>query len=559
MAGRVSVGVVRTDLSNPRAARQAEAIALAATPWGRPLISELLESVPDPVIGCDAGGRVFYWSDAARGAYGYSTEEAVGERVNTLLKTRFPRPLLEIMEEVTDLGRWQGRLVHRTKDGREVAVESRWVSRYDAAGKLVGGFGVEREISADRVHSERVPEEPADAVERELRQAERLESLGQLAGGVAHDFNNALAIIINYAGFVSAEVQRLRSAPTDAQRAAMRQDLDEISTAAARAAELTNQLLAFSRQEVGEPQPVDLNSSIREIQPLLTRTVGEHIRVQLDLADELQLVSADPAQVQQVLVNLAVNARDAMPTGGTLMIETGNVDLDEPAAAALPDAAPGPYVRLRVSDTGVGMTADVLERAFDPFFSTKARGHRIGLGLSSVYGIITRAGGHARFRSEPGAGTSFVALLPALDDPRPAEAAGGQDGRVRIGRGTILLVDDERALADIARRILVGAGYEVIVAADGSEALDLADAHEGPIHLLLTDVVMPGLLGHQLADRLRALRPAIAVVYISGHSESLLGPAAGIEPSALIAKPFTAPVLLERVRHALGERGEPHR
>lgn len=554
------MGVVRTDLSKPHAARQAGAIGLAATPWGRPLISALLESLPDPVIGCDAGGRVFYWSDAARGAYGYSTEEAVGERVNALLKTRFPRPLLEIIEEVTDLGRWQGRLVHHTKDGREVAVESRWVSRYDDAGKLVGGFGVEREISvADRVHSERMPEEPADTLERELRQAERLESLGQLAGGVAHDFNNALAIIINYAGFVSAEVQRLRAVPTDAQRAAMRQDLDEISAAAARAAALTNQLLAFSRQEVGEPQPVDLNSSIREIQPLLTRTVGEHIRVKLDLAEGLRPVSADPAQVQQVLVNLAVNARDAMPTGGTLMIETGNVDLDEPAAAALPDAAPGPYVRLRVADTGVGMTADVLERAFDPFFSTKPHGQGTGLGLSSVYGIITRSGGHARFRSEPGVGTSFVALLPALDDPRPAEAAGDQNGRVRIGRGTILLVEDERALAEIARRILVGAGYEVIVAVDGSEALDLADAHEGPIDLLLTDVVMPGLLGHQLADRLRALRPAIAVVYISGHSESLLGSAADIEPSARIAKPFTAPVLLEHVRHALGERGEPHR
>jgi len=279
-----------TDVSNAQAARQVGATDLAATPWGRPLISELLESLPDPVIGCDAGGYIVYWSKAAREAYGFSIEEAVGERLPTLLQTRFPKPLLEIIEEVTDMGRWQGRLVHRAKDGRELTVESRWVSRYDDAGKLVGGFRIEREHAAaqgprselvvgpDRAQTAETPDpaqtaqtaetpdpaqtaQTAQTAERELRQAERLESLGQLAGGVAHDFNNALAIIINYTALVSAEVQRLRSVPTDAERAALRQDIEQISTAAQRAAELTHQLLAASRQEMGKPQP--LNSTRR--------------------------------------------------------------------------------------------------------------------------------------------------------------------------------------------------------------------------------------------------------------------------------------------------------
>ena len=241
-------------MSNAQAARQAGAPGLAATPWGRPLISELLESLPDPVIGCDVEGRVVYWSRAAREVYGYSAQEAIGTPVVGLLRTRFPRPLLEIMEEVTDLGRWHGELVHRTKDGRELAVESRWVARYDDAGRLVGGFGVERGIGAGAPGEVPQPRGVADSGgagerddDRELRQAERLESLGQLAGGVAHDFNNALAIIINYAAFVHAEVERMRAAPTEAQREAMGQDLGEISAAAERAAQLTTQLLAFSR------------------------------------------------------------------------------------------------------------------------------------------------------------------------------------------------------------------------------------------------------------------------------------------------------------------------
>jgi PAS domain S-box-containing protein len=258
------------DVTTARAAGQAEATGLATSPWGRPLLSELLESLPDPVIGCDRRGRVVYWSNAAGEAYGYSTTDAIGVVACKLLMTRFPRPLLEIMDEVTDLGRWQGRLVHRTKEGRDVAVESRWVARYDDAGTLVGGFGVERVIPIDR--SERQsspPPQRAATVDHELRQMEWLESLGQLAGGVAHEFNNALAIVINYASLLSTDLQRLRRAPSDSERAAMSDDLQEIQTAAEHAAELTHRLMAFSRPQVGAPQPLNLTTSIEEIQRLL--------------------------------------------------------------------------------------------------------------------------------------------------------------------------------------------------------------------------------------------------------------------------------------------------
>ncbi|HEY5431055.1 MAG TPA: PAS domain-containing protein [Solirubrobacteraceae bacterium] len=259
------------DVSDTQSARRPAArppASLAATPWERPLISELLESLPDPVIGCDAAGHIVYWGRAAREAYGFSAQEALGERVPELLETTFPRPLLEILEEVTDLGCWQGRLIHRAQDGREVTVESRWVPRYDDGRRLLGWFAIERAYAAAgplRDGPGAATPDPADPAETgqaghtdvgEPRPAERLENLGQLAGGVAHDFNNALAIIINYAAFISAEVQRLRSAPTEDQRTALRQDIAEISTAAHRAAELTQQLLAISRQEIGEPAPL---------------------------------------------------------------------------------------------------------------------------------------------------------------------------------------------------------------------------------------------------------------------------------------------------------------
>lgn len=518
------------------------------------LVEELLDAIPDPIIGSDADGTVVYWSRAASEVYGYSAAEALGRGAISLLRTQVPLPVLEIMEELSDVGEWQGRLVQVDSSGREREVESRWVARRNEAGEVAGVFRIERELAAVERRRPRGPDdvERATAAD-ELSRVARLESLGQLAGGVAHDFNNALAIIINYAAFVSGALDRLRPAPAPSQVSAVRSDLMEIQTAAERAADLTHQLLAFSRQRLGVPVPLSVNAAIGEIEPLLRHTVGEHIVVTTELAEGLELVRSDPAQLQQVLVNLASNARDAMPSGGTLSIDTANVTLDrDSAAAAGPELEAGRYVRLRLSDTGTGMEPRVLRHAFDPFFTTKPIGYGNGLGLSSVYGIITQAGGHARFYSEPGLGTTFVALLPAHlapNSPRPARADRAA-AREPTGR-TILLVEDERALRDVTRRILVAAGYDVIEAASGEQAIAAAAAHDGTIDALLTDIVMPGMLGHELAGRLGDRLPGLRVLYMSGFSEWLVGRTAPIERDALVEKPFTAPTLLDQLAAVL--------
>jgi PAS domain S-box-containing protein len=515
---------------------------------GRPLIADLLESMPDPVIGCDAAGLVVYWNRAAHELYGHSAEVALGTSAMCLLQTRVPRPLIEITEELTDLGRWQGRLTHTDAGGREHVVESRWTARYDDARALVGVFRIERELS----DLGPCDPDPDRAGVDELARAQRLESLSQLAGGVAHDFNNALAIIVNYAAFVTGEIDRLRPAPSREQRRSIQADLMEIQTAARRAAELTHQLLAFSRQAVGAPVRLSINWVIEEIEDLLRHTIGEQISLTTELASDLEQVRADPGRLAQVLVNLAANARDAMPSGGTLTIDSANVTLDTDSSVAGTELAPGRYVRLRVSDTGTGMEPDVLARAFDPFFTTKPVGYGIGLGLSSVYGIITQASGHARFYSTPGVGTTFVALLPAdVDDPEPLTPATPHAATERPGGRTILLVEDERALREVTRRILTGAGYEVLAAGSGDEAIKAVAAHAGTIDALLTDIVMPGMLGHDLAKRLRERLPGLRVIYMSGVSERLLGQTAPVEGARLIEKPFAAPELLEQVRAAL--------
>ncbi|MHB1571538.1 MAG: ATP-binding response regulator [Solirubrobacteraceae bacterium] len=471
-------------------------------PWGRPLVSELLESIPDPVIGCDATGRVVYWSRAAREAYGYSGEEALGRPVVKLLRTRFPAPLLEIMELVTDVGHWQGRLTHRTRDGREVEVESRWVARYDDEGRLAGGFGIERAAEAAGPAQTPPPSLIPGAARSEIEESTR-----RLAGGVVHDFNNALAIIINYAAFVGSEVERLRTAPTESQRASMRDDLEQISTAAERAAQLTARLLAFARQRSGSPGPVDLDQAIREITDVLQRTVGDHVAVTLELAGGDHRVRGDTVRIQQTIVDLAVAARDAMPDGGRVTIQTRAISRDS-------DGKAGRWVRVRVAGSG---------STFDASFELAVNEH---------------SPDESRSDGGPGIG-----------------ANGASDGQA-TARATILLVEDEHPLRQLCRRILSQAGYHVLDASDGPEALRIAAAHDGEIHLLLTDIVMPGMLGHHLAQRLRSLRPSTAVAYMSGFSDAVLNPRTRLR-EALIDKPFTAPALLEHVRWAL--RAAPDR
>jgi signal transduction histidine kinase/CheY-like chemotaxis protein len=370
----------------------------------------------------------------------------------------------------------------------------------------------------------------------QLQQSQRLESLGQLAGGIAHDFNNLLAVILGYAGFL----QRRAPAGSDDRR-----DVEQIRLAGERAVRLARQLLAFARREAVRPKVLDLTGVVLEMEQLLRRTLGEHVRLDTTLAPGLWPIMADEGQLEQVLVNLAVNARDAMPAGGTLTIDTENVDADAAYAAVRPGIESGRYVRLRVSDSGAGMDAETAARAFEPFFTTKAKGEGTGLGLATVYGIVSQAGGHVQLYTEPGLGTTFTILLPATDAPVPEPAV--EPAPPRGDGETVLVVEDEPAMLEVTRRLLEEGGYRVLTAAGGEEAVRLAEAHE--LDLLVTDVVLPGMLGREIAGRIEALRPGIGVLYMSGHSHGVLGELA--DGRALLDKPFTGPALLERVREAL--------
>ena len=387
--------------------------------------------------------------------------------------------------------------------------------------------------------------------QEQLAQAQRLESLGQLAGGVAHDFNNLLAVILNYTAFAAEELAAVTESDWAERCESARGDLEQISRAGQRAAGLTRQLLAFARREVVQPRVLDLDTVITAVEEMLRRTLGEHVELVTSLAGDLQPVLADPGQLEQVLVNLAVNARDAMPGGGTLTMDTSNITVDAESIAGGSKAPPGQNVRLRVSDTGTGMPPDVIEHAFEPFFTTKKDGGGTGLGLATVYGILTQADGHIHIYSDPGGGTTFSIMLPATSQPATPKAA--EMAYQRTPRGeTVLVVEDEAALREVTRRILARNGYRVITAASGPEALDIARNHPGEIHLLVTDVVMPHMLGKEVAERMRLIKPETEVLYMSGYARPVLASQGRLEPGmALVEKPFSAADLLAKAGQVL--------
>ena len=373
-----------------------------------------------------------------------------------------------------------------------------------------------------------------------LYQSQRLESLGQLAGGVAHDFNNLLAVISNCALFVGEELD---------DKEAAQNDLEQIRVAAERAAQLTRQLLAFAGQKVLQPEVFDVNLVIATVGQLLHRTIGEHVELSISLSTDPWLVEADPGQLEQVLVNLAVNARDAMPDGGLLTIDTENIEIDEVYTETYSGLSPGRYVRVRVSDTGSGMEQAVLDHVFEPFFTTKPRGEGTGLGLPTVFGIVAQAGGEIQLYSEPGIGTTCRILLPATDRT-PAIGPSPTEARDLHGTETVLLVEDEDPLRDVARRILSRNGYVVLTCANGPEAIAFVESHTGVIDLLLTDVIMPQMLGTEVATRIQEFRPGLPVLYMSGYARPVLGPTLG-EEVVLVEKPFSEHLLLIKVRDVL--------
>jgi two-component system, cell cycle sensor histidine kinase and response regulator CckA len=412
----------------------------------------------------------------------------------------------------------------------QLVYETRWAPARDSAGNPFGVIGIATDIT------ERVQ------LQEQVRSMQQLEAIGRLAGGIAHDFNNLMNIVLGYAQLLSAE-----SGLTERGK----NGLGQIRRAGERAAALTHQLLAFSRKQVLQPKVLNLNEIVADVQKMLSRVIGEDIELATRLHPSLAAVKADPVQMEQVLMNLAVNARDAMPHGGTLLMETNNVQMDEVDARRYPGSPAGPCVMLAVSDTGHGMDAETLEHVFEPFFTTKEPGKGTGMGLATVYGIVTQSGGNILVSSTLGKGTTFQIYLPAgtglaeirVEEP-VEEVAGGTE--------TILVVEDEPNLREIARVFLEEYGYRVLEAVDVEEALRIAKTFADPIHLLLTDVIMPRMSGRQLASQILTARPEMKVVYMSGYTDDMLVHHEVLEPEVtLLQKPFDKVQLARKIRSVL--------
>ena len=400
-------------------------------------------------------------------------------------------------------------------------------------------------VNARDVTERKQAEEALRLSQQQFLQAQKMEAVGRLAGGVAHDFNNLLTAIRGNAELLLLDI------PADDTR---REDVEEIRRAAERAAALTRQLLAFSRRQVLQPRVLDLNAVVREMERMLRRLIGEDVELVTRLEATHGEVRADPGQLEQVLLNLAVNARDAMPGGGTLTVDTRAAELEEELKRNYPYVIPGRYVMLSVSDTGHGMDRETRERAFEPFFTTKPAGRGTGLGLSTVYGIVKQSGGFIWIDSEAGRGTTVRIYLPPVDEPARQAAPPAPEAVPTGGAETVLLAEDEETVRRLARRVLERGGYTVLEASDGEEALRVAESYRGPIHLLVTDVVMPRLGGRDLAARLLARRPGLRVLYVSGYTEEAVQRHGVLDPgTGFVEKPFTADLLAERVRRALDE------
>jgi PAS domain S-box-containing protein len=416
-------------------------------------------------------------------------------------------------------------------DGDPLVLRMSKIPLQDQSGKVIGVLGTYEDITEQK------------KLEDQLRQAQKMEAVGRLAGGVAHDFNNLLTAITGY-----SELVLMRLDPSNP----MRRDVEEIRKAGERAASLTRQLLAFSRRQVVQPEIVDLNHIISEMEKMLHRLIGEDIEMRVISDSALGRIKADPGQMQQVLLNLAVNSRDAMPHGGKLTIKTHNIELDEQFAKERGEAKVGPYVMLEVRDSGCGMSAEVQSHLFEPFFTTKEVGKGTGLGLSTVYGIVQQSDGFITVSSEPGTGTTFRVYLPRVhEELQDLKAASGQRGAF-LGSETVLLVEDEEAVRALESEVLGMYGYTILEASNGQEAVRIFEAQKESIHLVITDLVMPKMSGHELADRITSLRPETPVLFVSGYTPEAVVRKGILDAETLfLQKPFTPQSLAHKVREVM--------
>jgi PAS domain S-box-containing protein len=498
------------------------------------LVSALLESASQAILSMDRTGRIILANPKAEEMFGYQRHELLGAQMEMLLPESkrfahsrqrdefFHHPRARPMGIGMDL--WA-----RRKDGREFPVEVS-LSYVHAQGNLCA-IAFVNDISQRK------------QLEEQLLQAQKMDAVGRLAGGIAHDFNNMLTVIEGYTRMILDDLS-----PVDP----LRDCAEEIHRAAQRAGSLTNQLLAFSRRQIIQPRVISVNDVVRQTEKMLHRLIGEDVELELNLGREAGNIKADPSHIEQAIVNLVVNARDAMPVGGRITIETANVTLDENYSRSHVGVQPGQFSMIAVSDNGHGMDAGTRRRIFEPFFTTKGRGKGTGLGLATVYGTVKQVGGDIWVYSEPGKGTTIKMYFPVVPETAADSSAEDELPPPSVTGETILVVEDEKSVRDLTVRILKKLGYSVLVAAGGEEAMEIAGAFPGNISLLLTDVVMPNMSGRQVADRLLAVRPGLRVLYLSGYTDTTVVHHGVLESGVdFLPKPFSREVLGKRIRDIL--------
>lgn len=508
------------------------------------LMAAIVESSQDAIISEDLFGKIRSWNKGAEALFGYTAPEAIGRSTGMLVPQDKTALEAEVWQKLVD-GRPVGYYdsVRLRKDGTLIDVSVTGSPLKDSAGRIIGVSTIARDITE--------PKRSKAALQfkdEQLRQAQKMEAVGRLASGIAHDFNNLLTVINGYSELALS---------LDSLDPMLRKDLEQVKSCGFKASLLTRQLLAFSRKQVLEPRILDLNTVVRDVESLLRRVIGEDITLFSRLDPALKYIEADPGQLDQVIMNLAINARDAMPRGGQLVIETKNVQFDEEYIRLHGYVEPGAYIMLAISDTGIGMDQATRSRIFEPFFTTKEPGKGTGLGLSTVYGIVKQSGGSVEVYSEPQRGTTFKIYLPQRGtQTTPSISATSQDSLK--GSETILLVEDDDMVRALAWAMLDRFGYHVIEARNGSEALQVCANHQDKIDLLVTDVVMPGMSGRELADQLLEKWPGIRVVYMSGFTDDAVLLHGLLQAEHIfLQKPFSSSGLASKVRQALdfGERG----
>ncbi len=500
------------------------------------LQTSILQGMSDALVVTDRRGGIIYINPAAEALGGVSLAEARSqplERAFHLRDEKTGEDRSEIVSQIINSAAPQPTGAHTiltAKDGTEYSVEENAAPTRGRDGRINGAIVVLRNTTRRR------------QMQDQLTQSQKMEAIARLAGGVAGDFNNLLTVITGFGELLTSEM---------AAGNPLRYFAEEIIVAAERAAVLTRHLLAFGKGQSVPAKPHDLNALINNMQTMVGRILGPTVELLVLTKERARKIKTDPGQIEQIVVNLAMNARDAMPKGGKFMLETSNVEVRSDTPGRLPDLAPGPYVRLTVTDTGVGMDAETWSRLFEPFFTTKLQGQGSGLGLAIVYGIVKQHGGHVSVYSQPGSGTIFEIYFPPVKDVPDIEPKRGRGPR---GTETILIADDEESVRKLVHHVLIANGYEVIEARDGKEALDLFEKHRDRVELVLTDIVMPNLDGYQLGQHIEKMEPAKKIIFMSGYRDAHVG--GGYEIARpFLNKPFTPELLLKQVRETLDSPG----